>query len=142
MRFNITFLLALAVGCLNPQLALAQPDAAEPVYEIRSYHYDPAQLDAYKQWAIDDAIPFFRAHMDVIGFWIGNDHPPKVSGTKPMDLALGSANVTWIIRWDSMEARTAFHKEVFGGEQWRSVWGKHPDPEGYFQSEARFTTAY
>ena len=98
MRFNITFLLALAVGCLNPQLALAQPDAAEPVYEIRNYHYDPAQLDAYKQWAIDDAIPFFRAHMDVIGFWIGNDHPPKVSGTKPMDLALGSANVTWIIR--------------------------------------------
>ncbi|NND69706.1 MAG: hypothetical protein HKN19_19100 [Halioglobus sp.] len=112
------------------------------VYEIRNYHYDPAQLGAYKQWAINSAIPFFKEHMDVVGFWMGNEHPPKISGTRPMQLELGSANITWIIRWDNMEARTAFHKDVFGGEQWQAIWAKHPDPAGYFQSEARFTAGY
>ncbi len=133
---------ALAADTGSPGAPVSASGAQEGLYEIRNYHYDPAQLDAYRQWAVHDAIPFFRAHMDVVGFWIGNDHPPKIGGSKPMDLELGSANITWIIRWDSMAARTRFNKEVYGGEQWRAVWAKHPDPEGYFQSEARFTTAY
>lgn len=121
------------------KISAADPSA---VYEIRNYHYDPAQLDAYKQWAINDAIPFFKEHMDVVGFWMGNAHPPRIAGARPMNLELGSANVTWIIRWDSMESRTAFHKDVYGGDEWRTIWAKHPDPAGYFQSEARFTTGY
>lgn len=28
------------------------------MFEIRSYHYDPTQFEAYKRWAIDHAVPF------------------------------------------------------------------------------------
>ena len=112
------------------------------MFEIRNYHYDPSQFDAYKTWIVEEALPFLKANMDVVGFWMGNVEPPIVSGSSPMDLPHGSANVTWIIRWDSMEARNRFHKEVFNGEDWRKIWANHPDSNGYLQMEARFSEEY
>jgi len=106
--------------------------------EIRSYHYDPAQFEAYKKWALDEAVPFLKANLNIIGFWLDSGTPAEVSGREPMDMALGSANVTWVIRWDSKEARDQGHKEIFGGAGWQEIWSHHPDADGYLQMEARF----
>jgi hypothetical protein len=108
------------------------------LFEIRNYHYSPAKFDAYRQWAKEHAVPFLAANLDVVGFWLDNGNEPEIRGSDPMSLKHGSANVTWIIRWDSMEARRAGHERVFQGDGWREVWSKHPDPGGYLQVEARF----
>ena len=47
--------------------------------EIRSYHYDPAKFEAYKVWAVEEAVPFLKANLDIIGFWMDNGTPPEVS---------------------------------------------------------------
>ena len=112
------------------------------MYEIRNYHYDPSQFAAYKEWAVNEAIPFFRANLDLVGFWMDNVEPPEIAGSNPMNLNLGLANVTWIIRWDSMEARNKFHEEVFGAEDWQKIWANHPDENGYLQIESRFVNKY
>ena len=106
--------------------------------EIRNYHYDPAKFEAYREWALADAVPFLKANLDLVGFWIDNGDEPEITGREPMKLELGSANVTWMIRWESMAKRIEGHKKVFQGEGWREVWAKHPDPNGYLQLEARF----
>ncbi len=106
--------------------------------EIRNYHYDPAKFEPYRQWAVDEAIPFLKENLDVVGFWLSNGDEPEISGSDPMSPALGPANVTWIINWASREARQEGFQRVFGGEGWRRVWANHPDPDGYRQIEARF----
>ena len=106
--------------------------------EIRSYHYDPKKFDAYKKWALEEAVPFLKANLNIVGFWLDSGIPAEVSGRTPMDMPLGSANVTWVIRWDSKEARDRGHKEVFGGKGWQEIWSHHPDADGYLQMEARF----
>jgi hypothetical protein len=112
------------------------------MYEIRNYHFDPSQFDAYKSWVIEQALPFIKANMDLVGFWMDNVDPPEIRGSSPMDLSLGSANVTWIIRWETMDARSRFHKEVFGAADWKRIWANHPDPNGYLQMEARFADGF
>jgi len=87
------------------------------MYETRNYHYDPSQIDAYKKWAIELAIPFFKTNLEVVGFWIDNVEPPELSGEAPMQLPLGSATVTWIIKWESMAARNQFRQHVLTGEK-------------------------
>ncbi len=111
------------------------------LYEIRNYHYDPDKFDAYRQWAIDEAVPFLKANLDVVGFWVDSGDLPEVTGKTPMDLPLGSANITWILRWDDMDARNEGHKRVFQGEGWKEVWSRHPDANGYLQMEAKFAKA-
>ena len=108
------------------------------MFEIRNYHYAPDKFEAYRQWALKEAAPFLKANLDVVGFWLDNGEAPEITGGDPMSPKHGSANVTWIIRWDSMDARKAGHKTVFGGEGWKEVWSKHPDPNGYLQIEAKF----
>lgn len=106
--------------------------------EIRSYHYDPEKFEAYRQWALDEAVPFLKANLNIVGFWVDAGIPAEVGGEKPSAMELGSANITWIIRWDSKEARDEGHKAVFGGTGWQDIWSRHPDPDGYLQMEARF----
>lgn len=108
------------------------------MFEIRSYHYDPNQFEAYKQWAIDDAVPYLKANLDIVGFWIDNGEAPELSGADPAEHKHGSANITWIIRWDSKAARDEGHKTLFQGDGWQAVWAKHPDANGYLQMEAKF----
>ena len=108
------------------------------LYEIRDYHYRRDIFDAYKAWAEEHAVPVLRKHMDVLGFWIDGGIEPDITGTDPIDSPIGSANVTWIIRWASMDARNQGHKDVFGGAGWQDIWAKHPDANGYLQMEARF----
>ena len=111
------------------------------LYEIRNYHYDPDKFDVYRQWAIAEAVPFLKENLDIVGFWVDSGDAPEVSGKSPMDLPLGSANITWIIRWDDMNARKEGHKRVFEGEGWQAIWSRHPDADGYLQMEAKFAEA-
>lgn len=54
--------------------------------------------------------------MKIVGFWIDNGEPAEVTGKSPSAMELGSANITWIIRRDSEQARDEGHKAVFGVE--------------------------
>ncbi len=107
------------------------------IYEIRDYHYRPEIFDAYKAWA-EEAVPVLRSKMDVLGFWIDNGTPPEITGTNPFESPIGSANIPWIIRWDSKEAREEGFKAAIESDEWQEVWRRHPDPNGYLQMSARF----
>ncbi len=111
------------------------------IYEIRDYHYRPDLFAAYKKWATD-AVVVLRRRLDVLGFWIDEGAiAPEISGSKPIDSPIGTANVTWIIRWESKAAREAAMKQAFEGADWQEVWARHPDPNGYLQMSARFMNA-
>jgi len=111
------------------------------LYEIRDYHYRPDLIEAYKKWALDATV-VLRRNLDVVGFWVDEgEHKPEITGSAPIDSPIGSANVTWIIRWDSQAARDAAMKTVFSAPDWQAVWARHPDPNGYRQISARFMTA-
>ena len=111
------------------------------LYEIRDYHYRPDLIEAYEKWAIDATV-VLRRRLDVVGFWVdGGDHSPEITGSRPIDSPIGSANVTWIIRWSSKAERDEAMKRVFSGPDWQAVWARHPDPNGYQQISARFMTA-
>ena len=75
----------------------------------------------------------------MVGFWLDNGETPEIGGTDPMELKHGTANVTWIIRWESMETRT--QKNIFGSEGWQEIWSRHPDSSGYLHVEVRFAEA-
>jgi hypothetical protein len=108
------------------------------MYEIRDYHYRPDLIEGYKKWA-EAAVVVLRDKLDVVGFWIDEgDIEPEISGSNTIDSPIGSANVTWIIRWASKEARDATMQTAFSGEAWDAVMAKHPDPNGYLQISSRF----
>ena len=84
------------------------------IYEIRNYHFNPARLEEYKTWAKEKALPFLDRELDLVGFW-ANAGDSEVLG-EPMDI-LGSANITWIIRWPDRETRDAngpYSKQMSG----------------------------
>ena len=111
------------------------------IFEVRDYHYRRDIFGAYKEWAME-ATQVLSHHLDVVGFWIDEGElDPEIEGTDPIDSAIGSANVTWIIRWQDKATRDARMDEVFSGEDWRTIWARHPDPNGYLQSSARFMKA-
>lgn len=107
------------------------------IYEIRDYHYRPDIFDEYKAWA-EEAVPVLKANMDIVGFWIDRGIAPEIRGSQPMDSPLGSANVTWIIRWDSKEQRDQDMPKALSTQAWKDVWAKHPDANGYLQMSGRF----
>lgn len=109
--------------------------------EIRSYHYAPELFAEYKIWAVDHALPYLRQHLNLIGFWLDAGLSPEVAGERPTDMPLGVANVTWIIRWESMEARAEQLSSVFGTDEFQEIFKRIPDPQGYLQMESRFATA-
>jgi hypothetical protein len=111
------------------------------IYEVRDYHFRPDRIGAYRQWATE-ATKVLRDKLDVVGFWIDEGAiEPEIKGTDPMTSPLGSANVTWIIRWDSKAERDERWAVAFGSDEWNAVWATHPDPTGYRQISARFMDA-
>lgn len=108
------------------------------MFEIRDYHYRRDIFDEYKKWA-EAAVVVLRDKLDVVGFWIDEGKiAPEIAGSDPFESPIGTANVTWIIRWDSKEARDAAMQTAFTGEAWEAVMAKHPDPNGYLQLASRF----
>ena len=96
------------------------------------------KFEAYKKWAVDEAVPFLKENLDVVGFWVDNGLPPEITGEDPADHKHGVANITWIIKWKSESDRATGMKEVLGGSEWKDIWSRHPDSQGYLQMEARF----
>lgn len=111
------------------------------LYEIRNYHFDPERFDAYKRWAAEEALPFLKRELDLVGFWVNNEEPADVIG-EPMD-AMGSANITWIIRWSDKATRDATMERVFGGdEEWAGIFARVPGGfASYKRMESKFTEA-
>lgn len=110
------------------------------IFEIRDYHYRPDLFDAYKAWA-EKAVPVLRAELDLVGFWIDRGTPPEIQGAAPVESPIGQANITWILRWESQEARAERFGKLFQSDAWKSIWSEHPDPDGYVQTTARFMDA-
>ena len=108
------------------------------MFEIRSYHYDLTKFDSYKKWAVDEAAPFLKTNLNVVGFWLDNGNDIELAGSDPTPHKHGGANVTWIIKWESEEHRAVGFKAVFESEGWLDIWSRHPDADGYLQTEARF----
>jgi hypothetical protein len=110
------------------------------IYEVRNYHFRPDLLAEYKVWAKGKAIPYLSAALDVVGFWVSTDDPPEVIGA-PMD-AMGSANVTWVIRWRDLAHRNEAWPKALSGPAWDAVFAQVPGgAASYLRLEAKFTEA-
>ena len=109
------------------------------IYEIRNYHYEPSLMAEYKVWATQDALPFLREHLDLLGFWVNVDEPAQIGG-KALD-DLGSATVTWIIRWEDMGQRNEVMGSLFEAPEWQEIMKGNPGVEKYHPTEAKFAEA-
>ena len=109
------------------------------IHEIRNYHYEPKLMKEYKEWAIKLALPYIRKNMDLVGFWVNIDEAPQIGG-KPLD-ELGSATVTWIIRWDDIETRHEVMGKAFATDEWSAIMQRNPGQESYHRVEAKFAEA-
>lgn len=114
--------------------AASQPS---PIYEIRNYHFDPDLFEEYAEVARGAYLTYLREHLDVVGFWINTDIPSEVRGA-PQD-ELGSANITWIIRWNSKEERDKKLPEVLGTPEWQEIFAEVPGGgASYLRIESKF----
>ncbi|NNE96944.1 MAG: hypothetical protein HKN24_13040 [Acidimicrobiales bacterium] len=108
------------------------------ITEIRDYHF-AGDLGAYQTWW-QDALPVIGAHMEIIGVWVDSGEPPRISGSSPMELPLGSANVTWMIRWPDMEAREQGWAALGEDPAWIECADRHPGFDDYLHMSVRFCT--
>ncbi len=106
------------------------------IYEIRNYHYEPSLMKEYREWATKLALPYIRKQMDLVGFWINVDEAPQIGG-KPLD-ELGSATVTWIIRWDDMAKRNDTMSKAFASGVLQEIMKEIPGQEIFLRTEAKF----
>jgi hypothetical protein len=108
------------------------------LYEIRNYHIRPETLAAYTHWAKTEAVPHLAEKLDLVGFWISNSDPSQITG-EPMD-KLGSANVTWILRWRDRAQRDEELPRTFSGPAWEQIFSRLPGGlDNYLRMEAKFT---
>ncbi len=107
------------------------------LFEIRNYHFDPALFEDYKAWAKSKALPFLDRELDLVGFW-ATEGDSEVTGAE-MD-ELGSANITWIIRWPDRATRDETMATVFTGDEWGGIFEHVPGGiSSYKRMEAKFT---
>ncbi len=107
------------------------------IYEIRHYHFNPKLMDEYKRWATTGAVDYLRSHLDIVGFWVASDVPGETLLGMPDPL--GSATVTWIIRWQSMDERGRVLPEVLSTPEWLALFSKVPGGEAsYSRAESNF----
>ena len=112
-------------------------EAGHPtIYEIRNYYFEPSLLGDYRIWTTEKALPYLRSNLDVVGFWLSIDEPTEIVGREMDDL--GSATVTWIIRWSDMATRHSRMKEVFGVDAWKAILRSNPGLKYYYRSEVKF----
>ncbi len=114
---------------------------SDAIVEIRDYTFEAATFEAYRQWAIELAVPWLKANLDVIDFWIDCGIEPEVSGSNPLVSANGQPNITWIIRWHSIEDRRERFAGTMSSPEWKAIWAQHPNENGYLHMNARFMQA-
>ena len=107
------------------------------IYELRNYHFDPERFEDYKAWARSEAAPYLREHMDIVDFWVDCGVPAEIMGA-PLD-DLGSANISWVIRWASKEERDAQFGPLMSSPEWTDIFSRVPGGlESYQRMEAKF----
>lgn len=109
---------------------------SEGLYEIRDYHWE-GDFDAYKEWWIE-GLEVLGAKMDVVGVWFDSGTETRISGVDPMPLPHGSANVTWIVRWNDLEQRDAVWDALQTDAAWMACAERHPGFDGYLNMSVRF----
>ena len=114
---------------------------SEAIVEIRDYTIEADWFEAYKIWAIELAVPWLKANLDVIDFWLDDGMEPEVTGSAPVVSPNGQPNVCWIIRWESKTAREEQFRSTMRSPQWREIWAKHPNEKAYLHMNARFMKA-
>ncbi len=107
------------------------------LYEVRDYCYRRDNWDQYKAWLIEEALPYLRANLDLVGFWLDSGIETVVGGTDPDVSKHGSANVHWIIRWQDKEARDREFPRVLQAPDWQDIMSRNPDRDGYLQTTSR-----
>ena len=108
------------------------------LFEIRNYHFKPSHFEEYKTWARDKALPFLDRELDLVGFWANTGDNNEVDGVQ-MD-ELGSANITWIIRWPDRQTRDDQMASVFSGPEWNAIFKDVPGGiDSYLRRESKFT---
>jgi hypothetical protein len=108
------------------------------LYEIRNYHIRPESLSAYSHWAKTEAVPHLASTLDVVGFWISTPPAAEIVG-EPLD-GLGSANVTWILRWRDKAQRDETLPRTFSGPAWEAIFARLPGGlDNYQRMESKFT---
>ena len=110
---------------------------SDSIFEIRDYHHDPDQWADYKAWA-HEAAQILHDRLDVLGYWLDADIPTRILGSDPFELPHGHANVTWIVRWDSMEQRESRWEELWEDDEWKACADRHPGFDGYLNMSVRF----
>ena len=135
-----TIILIIA-GTLAAMYAPERPvEKEEPVYEIRNYHIAPDQFEAYHHWIKTEGLPHIRKHMEVVGFWVDAAGIESELQGVEMD-ELGAPNVTWVVKWESMEARGEGMAASFATPEWETIFAKFPGGrEAYLRTEVRFFT--
>ncbi|WP_419162975.1 hypothetical protein [Candidatus Palauibacter sp.] len=110
---------------------------AEAIYEVRNYHFDPARFDEYAEVARGEYLRYLREHLDIVGFWVDAGIPAELRGAEQDDL--GSANITWVIRWASKAERDEKLPQVLGTPEWREIFAEVPGGgASYLRVESRF----
>ena len=113
----------------------------DAIVEIRDYTIDPTRFEAYKIWAEELAVPWLKANVDVIDFWMDCGLEAEVAGSAPVVSPNGQPNITWIIRWESKAMREEKFAATMGSPAWQEIWAKHPCADGYLHMNARFMRA-
>ena len=132
-----TTLLILAGSWTSIYFSPSSTAEQDSIYEIRNYHIDPDHIEEYKTWITNHGLPYIRTHMDVVGFWLEGNIDSEIHGA-PID-ELGSANVTWVIRWDSQDQRNETMGKAFSNETWEDIFSKFTGgPEAYLRTEIKF----
>ncbi len=108
---------------------------AEGLYEFRHYHYR-GDLDEYRQWWLTP-IEVLRVHLDIVGVWIDSGIDSRIAGSAPTDLPHGSANVTWVIRWDDLAQREAGWEALGQDPAWTDAAERHPGFDRYLHMSIR-----
>ena len=77
---------------------------------------------------------------DVLGFWTNSNEAPEVNGV-PQD-HLGTANITWIIRWRDLAQRNEVLPQILSSPAWQDIFSRVPEgPASYLRIEAKFADA-
>ena len=108
------------------------------IYEIRDYTIEPEWFDEYVYWAENHFMPYGNDRIEIIDFWVSTGEEAIVEGTNPIVSPNGQPNITWVAKYNNREERDAFFANLDVDPDWEKVWSKHPNPDAYIHSNARF----
>jgi hypothetical protein len=110
------------------------------LFEIRNYHFNPDLCEGYKTWAKTEALPYLSKRLDIVGFWLKTNDPTEIGG-EPQD-KLGSANITWIIRWRDLVHRNDVLPRLLSGSEWQDIRSRVPGGRAsYLRTEVKYAEA-